>query len=53
MIDESQRLIVDTSNRLGNATQDLRELIVSSEKVLPSNDEELAKAKEVLQEISV
>ncbi|KAL4251550.1 Tubulin-specific chaperone A [Abortiporus biennis] len=53
MMEESHRLVEDTAKRLGGATQDLREAIVASQKVLPSDDVELATANGILQEISI
>lgn len=50
MLEESHKMVDDTATRLGNAVQDLRQLLVAAEKD-PSltNEEEVLKAKEVLQ----
>ncbi|KAJ3487113.1 hypothetical protein NLI96_g3748 [Meripilus lineatus] len=55
MLEESRKLIADTSKRLGNAVQDLREYIIGVERDsnLDTGDDELAKAKGVLEEVSV
>ncbi|CAL1694220.1 unnamed protein product [Somion occarium] len=54
MMEESNKLVKDTSKRLGGAVQDLRELLVGTEKDPElASDEEVLKAKEVLEEVSV
>ncbi|EPT03491.1 hypothetical protein FOMPIDRAFT_51469 [Fomitopsis schrenkii] len=54
MLEESQRLIQDTSSRLGTAVQDLREVTVAAEKV-PELDAspELVAAQETLETVSI
>ncbi|KAK7686602.1 hypothetical protein QCA50_010202 [Cerrena zonata] len=54
MMEESKKLIKDTDKRLGDAVQDLREVIATAEKNPEfAEDEEVLKAKEVLAEVSV
>ncbi|KZT72923.1 tubulin binding cofactor A [Daedalea quercina L-15889] len=54
MLEESQRMIQDTSNRLGTATQDLREVLVAAEKVSELHSEpELVAAQETMETVSI
>ncbi|GJE86283.1 tubulin binding cofactor A [Phanerochaete sordida] len=54
MLEESHKMIDDTAKRLGDAVQDLRQLLVAAEKDPSLTDEEdVLKAKEVLEEVSV
>ncbi|OJT08485.1 Tubulin-specific chaperone A [Trametes pubescens] len=54
MMEESGKMIVDSSERLGVVAQALRELVIAAEKdPALAEDEELAKAREVLEEVSV
>ncbi|PCH34130.1 tubulin binding cofactor A [Wolfiporia cocos MD-104 SS10] len=54
MLEESQKLIKETSSRLGGSVQELRELIVSAEKdPALSEDEALIQAQEAFEEVSV
>ncbi|KAF9817766.1 hypothetical protein IEO21_03225 [Rhodonia placenta] len=53
MLEESQKMITDTANRLGGAVQDLRELLVAGEKdPALKNDEVLMQAQETFEEAS-
>ncbi|KAM5531343.1 hypothetical protein V8D89_014988 [Ganoderma adspersum] len=54
MMEESQKMIADSAQRLGNTAQELRELLVSAEHH-PSltEDPDLLKAQEALEEVSV
>ncbi|KAG6842391.1 hypothetical protein C0991_007521 [Blastosporella zonata] len=53
MMEEANKMIVDSANRLGKAAGELRDLIIEGKKnpVLAS-DEELLKAEEILEEAS-
>lgn len=54
MLEESQRMIHDTSNRLGTTVQDLREVTVAAEKVPELHaDPELIAAQETLETVSI
>ncbi|KZT08633.1 tubulin binding cofactor A [Laetiporus sulphureus 93-53] len=54
MMEESQKMIQDTSNRLGGSMQDLRELIVSAEQdPALREDEAFMQAQEAMEEVSV
>lgn len=54
ILDESQRMIKDTNERLGKAVQDLRDLIVQVKQHTQfTEDEELIKAEEALEQASV
>ncbi|KAI0081121.1 tubulin binding cofactor A [Panus rudis PR-1116 ss-1] len=54
MMEESAKMSKDTANRLGSAVQDLRELIVGLDQNEEwADDENLVKAKEALEEVSV
>ncbi|KII94011.1 hypothetical protein PLICRDRAFT_412855 [Plicaturopsis crispa FD-325 SS-3] len=54
MLEESHRMITDSSTRLGKAVGDLRDLIVSARKnTALEGDEELLKAEEALEKASV
>jgi len=52
MVDESQKMIVDCTTRLGKAVEDLQALVKSAKEDsgLPAEDEELVKAEKTLQE---
>ncbi|THH19677.1 hypothetical protein EW146_g1534 [Bondarzewia mesenterica] len=52
--EESQRMVVDTDNRLGKVVGELREVVVQAKKASAlAEDEELLKAEEVLEEASL
>ncbi|KAI0348160.1 tubulin binding cofactor A [Trametopsis cervina] len=54
MLEESGKMIQDSTKRLGTAVQDLRQLLVSAEKNPDiAKNEEVLKAEEVLEEVSV
>ncbi|KAH8094608.1 tubulin binding cofactor A [Cristinia sonorae] len=54
MLEESKKLIKDTSDRFGNAVQDLRDtILVAKQKEELAEDEELLKAEEALETVSV
>ncbi|RPD82104.1 tubulin binding cofactor A [Lentinus tigrinus ALCF2SS1-7] len=54
MLEESGKMIADSADRLGNVMQDLRELLVSAERNPElSQDEEVLKAQETLEEVSI
>ncbi|RPD65024.1 tubulin binding cofactor A [Lentinus tigrinus ALCF2SS1-6] len=54
MLEESGKMITDSADRLGNVMQDLRELLVSAERNPElSQDEEVLKAQETLEEVSI
>ncbi|KAH9486343.1 Tubulin-specific chaperone A [Psilocybe cubensis] len=52
MVDESKKMILDASTRLGKAVEDLQGLVTSTkeESALPADDEALVKAEEVIKE---
>ncbi|KAJ8518795.1 hypothetical protein ONZ45_g4197 [Pleurotus djamor] len=54
MLEESNKMVVDSASRLGKAVADLRELVTSA-KTIPelAQDEELLKAEETLANASV
>lgn len=53
MLEESGRMVADATKRLGNAVQDLRQLLLAVEQDESlANEEEVLKAKEVLEEVS-
>ncbi|GBE77476.1 tubulin binding cofactor A-domain-containing protein [Sparassis latifolia] len=53
MLEESQKMVKDTANRLGVALQELRELIVTAEKIPDmGNSEELVQAQAIFEEVS-
>ncbi|KAL0951716.1 hypothetical protein HGRIS_008392 [Hohenbuehelia grisea] len=54
MLEESNKMIVDSASRLGKAVADLRDVLVSAKKIPElAEDEELMKAEEALEEASV
>jgi len=53
MMEEANKMIVDSANRLGKAAGELKDLIVSAKKSPElAQDEELLKAEKILQEAS-
>ncbi|RDB28774.1 Tubulin-specific chaperone A [Hypsizygus marmoreus] len=53
MMEEANRMITDSANRLGKAAGELRDLVVAAKKEPKlAEDEELLKAEEVLEETS-
>ncbi|KAG6846070.1 hypothetical protein H0H87_006434 [Tephrocybe sp. NHM501043] len=53
MMEEANKMIVDSANRLGKAAGELRDLIIEGKKNPDLvNDEELLKAEEILEEAS-
>ncbi|KAL7285611.1 hypothetical protein ACG7TL_000715 [Trametes sanguinea] len=54
MLEESGKMITDSATRLGAVMQELRELVLAAEQEPElAQDEELMKAKETLEEVSV
>ncbi|KAI0361126.1 tubulin binding cofactor A [Trametes cingulata] len=54
MLEESGKMIQDSASRLGGVVQELRELVLAAEQDPElAQDEELVKAKEALEEVSV
>ncbi|KAF9469711.1 tubulin binding cofactor A-domain-containing protein [Collybia nuda] len=54
MMEESDKMITDSANRLGKAVGELRDLIVEAKKELGlAGDQELLEAEKVLQEAGV
>ncbi|EJF67098.1 tubulin binding cofactor A [Dichomitus squalens] len=54
MLEESQKMIADSASRLGQAAQELRELLLSAEQdAALAQDPELLKAQEALEIVSV
>ncbi|KNZ80577.1 Tubulin-specific chaperone A, partial [Termitomyces sp. J132] len=52
MMEEANKMIVDSANRLGKAAGELRDLIVRKKNPALADDEELLKAEEILEEAS-
>ncbi|OBZ68495.1 Tubulin-specific chaperone A [Grifola frondosa] len=54
MMEESAKMVTDTASRLGVIVQELREIILSAEKdPALAEDEDMMKAKETLEEVSI
>ncbi|KAI0778639.1 tubulin binding cofactor A [Trametes elegans] len=54
MIEESSKMITDSATRLGAVMQELRDLVLAAEHIPElEEDEELVKARETMEEVSV
>ncbi|EIN14406.1 hypothetical protein PUNSTDRAFT_41634 [Punctularia strigosozonata HHB-11173 SS5] len=54
LVEESNKMVVDTAHRLGSTVQELRELVVDAKKKTElAGDDDLLKAEDALEEASV